>query len=47
MLLKISKVTHQCPKQLPGDEYTGESQLPGGDYTGESRLPDDEYTGYS
>jgi hypothetical protein len=58
MLLKINKMTPRCPKQLPGDEYTGESQLPvvntpgslvspGDEYTGESRLPCDEYTGES
>jgi hypothetical protein len=47
MLLKISKMTPQCPNQLPGDEYTDESQLPGGEYTVELRLPGDEYTGES
>ncbi len=45
MLLKISKMTPQCPKRLPGDEYTGESQLSGDEYTRDSRLPSDEYTG--
>ncbi len=44
MLLKISKMTPRCPKQLPSDEYT---QLLGGEYTGESRLIGDEYTGES
>ncbi len=40
-------MTPQCPKRLPGDEYTSESQLPGGENTGESQLTDDEYTGES
>ncbi len=55
MLLNIGKTNPQCPKRLPGDEYTGESWLFGGEYTeesrfpyggynGESRLPCDEYT---
>ncbi len=47
MLLKIGKMTPQCPKRLYGGEHTGESQLPGGEYTGESRLPGDKYTGES
>ncbi len=38
MLLKIGKMTPLCLKQLPGDEYTGESRLPGGEYTWESQL---------
>jgi hypothetical protein len=47
MLLKIGKMTPQCPKWLPSDEYTDESWLPGGEYTGEFCLPWDEYTGES
>ncbi len=46
-LLKIGKTTPQCPKQLPDDEYTGESCLACGQYIGESRHPCDEYTGES
>jgi hypothetical protein len=44
MLLKIGKMTPQCPERLPSDEYTGKSWLPGGEYYKESWLPSDEYT---
>jgi hypothetical protein len=27
----MSKMTHQCPKGLPGDEYTAQSNFRGGE----------------
>ncbi len=45
MLLKIGKTTPRCTKQLPGDEYTGESRLPCGEYTVETQLTGGEYNG--
>ncbi len=44
MLIKIGKMIPQCPKWLPGDEYTSKSCFPSGEYTGASQLPSDEYT---
>jgi hypothetical protein len=37
MLLKIGKMTPQCSKSLPSDEYTSDSQLP--DFFAEGALP--------
>jgi hypothetical protein len=38
MVLKIRIMTPRRPKQLPGDEDTGESRPPSGEYTAKSRL---------
>jgi hypothetical protein len=37
--LKMRKNTLLCPKQLPVDEYSGESRLPCGEYIAESPFP--------